>query len=179
MYIGTKTLLRAYKKEDIDLTCQYINDSEIKKLLMPGIPYPITLEEEYKWYDKQTAFGDLYNFAIETIDDKKYIGGCGINNVDWKNSIVTVGIFIGNKDYWNKGYGTDAMKILIKFAFEQMNINKVKLNVYSFNERAIKSYEKCGFKKEGALRQEIFRDGKYHDEYIMSILKEEYFRHMK
>lgn len=85
------------------------------------------------------------------------------------------GIFIGDKKYWGKGYGTDAMRVLVKFIFEQMNIHKVKLNVYSFNERAIKSYEKCGFKVEGVLRQEIFRDGRYYDEIIMGLLKEEYY----
>lgn len=80
--------------------------------------------------------------AIETLDEGRYIGGCGINSLDWKNSVATVGIFIGDKNYWGKGYGTDAMKVLLRFIFEQMNINKVKLFVYSFNERAIKSYEK-------------------------------------
>lgn len=88
---------------------------------------------------------------------------------------MEVGIFIGDKNYWNKGYGTDAMRILIRFIFEQMNINKIKLNVYEFNPRAVRCYEKCGFKKEGTLRQEIFRDGKYYDQYIMSILREEYY----
>ena len=68
------------------------------------------------------------------------------------------------------------MKVLMNFIFEEMNINKIKLNVYAFNERAIKSYEKCGFKKEGLLRQEIFRQGKYNDEVVMGILREEYYR---
>ncbi len=175
MYSGEKVKLRAYKREDIPMAQEYLNDFETKKLLMPGIPYPITLEEEQKWFEKQTAFGDTYNFAIETLEGEKYIGGCGINQLDWKNSVAVVGIFIGDKDYWGKGYGTDAMKVLVRFIFEQMNIHKVKLFVYSFNERAVKSYEKCGFVKEGVLRQEIFRDGKFHDEYIMGILKDEYF----
>ncbi|MDF2520434.1 MAG: acetyltransferase [Clostridia bacterium] len=176
MYTGEKVRLRAYKREDVQLAQQYINDAETKKLLMPGIPYPITLEQEQKWFESISAFSDNYSFAIETLQEGKYIGGCGVNKLDWKNSVATVGIFIGDKDYWGKGYGTDAMKVLVKFIFEQMNINKVKLFVYSFNERAVKSYEKCGFAREGVLRQEIFRDGKYHDEYIMGILKDEFFQ---
>lgn len=174
MYTGKKVRLRAYEKEDIIYAWKYINDEEIKRLLMPGIPYPLTLEEEEKWFQEQSAFKDTYNFAIETLDEGKYIGGCGINHLDWKNSVATVGIFIGDKDYLSKGYGTDAMNTLVGFIFNQMNINKVKLNVYSFNERAIKSYKKSGFKTEGTLRQEIFRDGKYYDEYIMGILREEF-----
>lgn len=174
MYTGQKIRLREYRREDIPTVLQMINDSEIKRLLTPGIPYLYTLEDETKWFESLSANNDHYSFAIETITDNHYIGGCGINQIDWKNSITTVGIFIGDKDCWNKGYGTDAMKVLIQLIFEQLNINKIKLHVYEFNERAIKCYEKCGFKIEGTLRQEIFRDGKYHDEFIMSILKEEY-----
>lgn len=174
MYTGSKVKLREYRKEDVPQALAYMNDPEVKRLLTPGIPFLYTLEDEQKWYDGLTALKDTYNFAIETLEDQRYIGGCGINSVDWKNSLVVVGIFIGDKDYWGKGYGTDAMRVLVKFIFEQMNIRKIKLNVYAFNERAIKSYEKCGFVKEGTLRQEIFRDGKYHDEYVMSILRDEY-----
>ncbi len=174
MYTGKKIRLREYREEDIELALSYINDAEVKKLLMPGVPYPLTLEDEYKWFQNISAFHDTYNFAIETLEDEKYIGGCGINRLDWKNKVATVGIFIGDKDYWGKGYGTDAMKVLMKFIFEQMNINKIKLHVYAFNERAIKSYKKCGFTVEGVLRQELYRDGKYHDEYVMGILRDEY-----
>lgn len=174
MYIGQKVRLREYRKEDIEKAQKYMNDPEIRRLLHPGIPYLYTFEDEEKWFNELSANKDVYNFAIETIKDKKYIGGCGLNKIDWKNSVAVVGIFIGDKEYWGKGYGTDAMKILIKFVFEQMNINKIKLNVFSFNQRAIKSYEKCGFRKEGILRQEIYRDGRYYDDIIMGILREEY-----
>lgn len=174
MYTGQKVRLREYRKEDIEKALAYINDSEVKKLLAPGIPYLNTLEDERKWVENLSASNDIYSFAIETLGDEKYVGGCGLNSIDWKNSVAVVGIFIGDKNYWGKGYGTDAMKVLIKFIFEQMNVHKIKLNVYSFNERAIKSYEKCGFKVEGVLRQEIFRDGRYYDEIIMGLLKEEY-----
>lgn len=175
MYTGQLVRLREYKREDVVQAQRYLNDPEVKRLLQPGIPFLYTLEDEHRWFDSMSASKETYSFAIETLEDKRYIGGCGLNHIDWKNSVAVVGIFIGDKEYWGRGYGTDAMKVLVKFIFEQMNINKIKLNVYSFNNRAVKSYEKCGFKLEGTLRQEIFRDGKYHDEYVMSILKEEYF----
>jgi len=175
MYTGQKVRLREYRKEDVEKALHYMNDSETKRFLSPGIPYLYTLEDERKWFENLSAAKDIYNFAIETLADEKYIGGCGLNSIDWKNSVAAVGIFIGDKEYWGKGYGTDVMKVLIKFIFEQVNIHKIKLNVYSFNERAIKCYEKCGFKVEGVLRQEIFRDGRYYDEIIMGLLKEEFF----
>jgi RimJ/RimL family protein N-acetyltransferase len=173
---GTKVRLREYRKEDIKLAKDFMNNPEIRKFLYPGIPYLITLEDEEKWYESNTSLKDEYSFAIETLTEKKYIGGCGVNKIDWKNSVAEVGVVIGNTEYLGKGYGTDAMRILIKFIFNQMNIHKIRLKVFSFNKRAIKSYEKCGFIVEGRMREEIFRDGKYHDNIVMGMLKEEYLK---
>lgn len=175
MFNGEKVKLRAYKSEDALLAWKYMNDFEVKKYLTPGIPFPMSYQEELNWVNSNGKESNgKYNFAIEKLDDCKYIGGCGINNMDWKNRIATIGIFIGDKNFWNQGYGSDALRVLLRLAFEEMNLNKVKLNVYDFNKRAIRCYEKCGFKKDGILRQEVFREGKYHDEVIMSILREEY-----
>lgn len=175
MYTGEKVRLREYRKEDLTMKLSYINDPDVMRLLVSETPYPETLAEEEKWFDSISAFKDTYRFAIEAIEEKKYIGECGVCSVDWKNSTVAVSIFIGDKDYWGKGYGADAMKTLIAFVFNEMNINKIRLNVYSFNERAIRCYKKCGFKVEGVLREEIYREGKYYDTIAMGLLRSEYF----
>ncbi|HYF82020.1 MAG TPA: GNAT family protein [Clostridia bacterium] len=174
MLDGKLVRLREYRKEDISLKLSYGNDPEVLRYMESGIPYPTTLNEELRWFDSISAFKDSYRFAIETIEGSHYIGDCGFNSIDWKNSVANVVILIGNKEYWGRGYGTEAMQILLFFAFNQINVNKVRLNVYSFNERAIKSYEKCGFKREGVLRNEIFRDGKYYDTIALGIMRDEY-----
>ena len=174
MYTGKKVRLREYRKEDIPLRIAYLNDPEVSASLTPDVPYPMTLHEEEKWFQSITAVSDTYKFAIETLSDNKFIGGCSINSVDWKNSVATVGIFIGNRKYRNGGYGSDAMRVLMDFIFMQMNINKIRLTVYSYNESAIICYEKCGYKAEGILRQEIYKDGKYYDKISMGLLKAEY-----
>lgn len=179
MFTGNLVRLREYRKEDACLAKEFLNDPEMKLNLSPGVPYPFTLEDEEKWVATNSAMNDKYSFAIETKDTCEYIGGCGINEVDWKNSCVTVGIVIGNKKYLGKGYGTDAMNVLLSFIFDEMNIHKVNLNVYAFNERAIKSYIKCGFVTEGVLRQEIFKNGKYHDEIKMGLLRQEWVDHQE
>ena len=97
-----------------------------------------------------------------------------MNEVDWKNGHGTVGIFIGQEAYLGRGYGTDAMRVLVDFIFNETNLNKLRLNVFAFNERAIKSYKKCGFVVEGTHRQELFRYGRYHDELRMGILRSEW-----
>lgn len=179
MLKGELVRLREYKQSDVELAYRYLNDPEVMLNLSNGIPYPMTLEKEQKWFNSQNKNQDKYSFAIETLNDKVYIGGCGINWYDWKNGTAEVGIFIGDKRYRGKGYGTDAMKVLINFLFQHTNINRIQLATYSFNERAIKSYLKCGFKEEGRLRQRVFRHGKYHDEVLMGLLREDYNKILK
>ncbi|NLW39419.1 MAG: GNAT family N-acetyltransferase [Tissierellia bacterium] len=174
MLKGKLVRLREYRQSDVELAYKYMNDPEVMLNLGNGIPYPMTLEKEQEWFNSQAKSEDNYNFAIESLKEGLYIGGCGINWYDWKNGTAEVGIFIGDPRYRGKGYGTDAMKILIDFLFQQTNINRIQLATYSFNERAIKSYLKCGFKEEGRLRQRIFRYGQYYDEILMGLLREDY-----
>ena len=174
VYEGLKVRLREYRKEDIPLRLAYLNDPEMICSLTPDIPYPMTLHEEEKWFESLTAVSDTYKFAIETLENKLFIGGCSINGVDWKNSVATMGIFIGSKNHLGRGYASDALRVLIEFIFLQMGINKIRLTVYSYNESALRCYEKCGFKVEGVLRQEIFKDGKYYDKIAMGLLKQEF-----
>ena len=94
--------------------------------------------------------------------------------VDWKNRNAELGIAIWKKDYWGKGYGADAIKTLLKYAFHELNLHKVYLRVYDFNKRAIRCYEKAGFKKEGILREVFWRNGKWHDTILMGILQSEF-----
>lgn len=173
MYYGEKVCLRAYRQEDILLATMYMNDKELKDLLVTNIPFPMTIWEEDQWIKSQKYNNDgIYNFAIEDYNTGRFIGGCGIQNVNWLSRVATVGIMIGDKSYWGKGYGTEAMKLLVNFIFNDMNLNKVKLGTFSFNERAIKSYKKCGFEVEGVLKNEIFKNGKYYDEILMSVFKD-------
>lgn len=174
MYKGELVRLREYRQPDVELAYKYMNDLDVILNLGTDIPYPMTLEKEQQWYDRQRESNNSYSFAIETLEDSIYIGGCGINEYDWKNGTAEIGIFIGNAQFRGKGYGTDAMKILIDFIFNYTNINRIQLSLFSFNQRAYKSYLKCGFKEEGRLRQRIFRYGEYHDQIVMGLLREEY-----
>lgn len=176
MFEGKLVRLRSYRKEDMKICLSFINDPLVTKNIRPGIPFPYKYEDEIKWYESLNPMSEKnYSFAIEKIEDETYLGGCGINYVDWKNSFCEIGLFLG-KDFWNKGYGTDAMNILVKFIFNEMNLNKIKLFVYSFNDSARRVYEKLGFKTEGVLREEIYKEGKYYDEILMGLLKKDFIR---
>jgi RimJ/RimL family protein N-acetyltransferase len=114
------------------------------------------------------------SFGIYDQQSSKLIGEIGISAIDLKNKHAEIGMAIGDKSYWSKGYGKDLVKTTVRYCFKKLGLNKVYLDVWSENKRAIKCYEGCGFKKDGLLREHVFRDGKYHDKWIMSILKKEW-----
>ena len=117
----------------------------------------------------------LFSIVIPNEDDSdELIGNCGIHNIDWRNRSGEVGIVIGEKEYQNKGYGTEAMELILEYAFNTVNLNRIELIVYDFNVRAIKLYKKLGFIEEGRKRQFLWIRGRFCDAIIMSILAKEW-----
>ena len=113
-------------------------------------------------------------FAIEA-EDGSLIGDCALCQISWEDRRAGLAICIGDKTRWGHGYGTDATRALVRFGFEEMNLNRIWLTVYADNPRAIRCYEKVGFVREGVKRQAVYHDGKFVDEVMMSMLREEYF----
>lgn len=174
MFKGEKVLLREYREGDIQKATEMFNDAETRTYIGSG-PFPASIWQEEKFIKGQDFMSrDSYNYAIETLEDGEYIGGCGINKMNWTARVAEVGIMIGDKAYWGQGYGTDAMKVLIRIIFEYLNMNKISLYLFSYNKRAQASYEKCGFVVEGVLRQEQYAKGGYHDQIYMGLLREEW-----
>ncbi len=174
MYKGEKTILRAYEKKDLEDAHRLFNDLEVQRLLNPGVILPLSLEEEQKFIETNAASKESrYNFAIET-HDGVYIGGCGYFDFNRRNGTTYIGIAIAHRDYWGKGFGTDALRVLLRFLFLELNVRKVLLNVFAFNERAVACYRRLGFGEEGRLKQQVYRDGTYHDELIMSLFREQF-----
>ena len=179
MFRGKHVTLGSYDGISTKEICAILNDFEIRKNMHPGVPFPFTETEEQEWLAQNISMRSdaRYTFAVRKNEGSgqlgHYIGGCGINKLDWKNSVATLGIML-QRNYLGKGYGTEAMQLLLRFVFEEMNINKAALQVFSFNQRAIRSYEKCGFVQEGCLRSAIFRMGAYHDDICMGLLRSEW-----
>ncbi len=171
MIRGQKTILRAIEREDLPTFVRWFNDPELRQYLTMYMP--MSLAEEEKWFERQLEDQDGRIFAIET-EDGVHIGNCGLHDFDWKNSKAELGIAIGEKEYWSQGYGSDAVRTLVGFAFGEMNLHRVQLEVYDLNPRALRCYEKCGFQVEGRRREALFRNGSYHDILIMGILREDF-----
>jgi RimJ/RimL family protein N-acetyltransferase len=175
MIEGKKIRIRAIEKTDMDEIMKWINDREVMDNLL--MRYPVSRYQEEKWIETALGGDSQRNkvFALET-KDGVYLGGIGLHRIDWENRNAEVGIVIGKKEYWGKGHGTDAMLAILEFAFNQMNLHRIYLRVFEYNLRGVKSYEKCGFKQEGLLRQDRYCNGRYHGTIMMGILKDEFNR---
>lgn len=170
MYKGKLINLRALEREDVARSHAFVNDYETVRGLLSGMPYPSSFEDEARWAEGQSSYtrGE-YQFAIETLDENRlFIGRCGFTRVDWKNRVAELGVMIGDPDYRAHGYGTDAVRTLLKFGFEELNLRKVKASVFAFNTGAIRAYQKAGFEVEATLKSELFRGGEYHDVVLMA-----------
>lgn len=172
MFKGQKVLLRATKREDMARQWEFENDPELY-FLDGGRPRPSSMEQLLAYYDSTLAKAenDEISFAIEV--DGKYVGHCGLHAIDTIAHHCELGIEIGDHAYWGQGYGRDAVRLLLTYAFEDMNMNRVWLNTHSENERAIRCYKACGFVEEGRLRQQIWIKGRYVDRVIMGVLRAE------
>lgn len=132
----------------------------------------MTIEGEKKWFESPKE--DAQIFFIVRLEDNKLIGTIGLHQIHQVNRTSTLGIFIGEKDGRNKGYGTEAVRLILEYGFKYLNLNNIKLDVLEFNDRAIACYKKCGFKEYGRRRKSEFLCGKYYDRIEMDILREEF-----
>lgn len=175
MIYGERIRFRSPEREDLPTFTRWINDPEVRAGLNLYLPMSLAAEED--WFENMLKRSpDEQPLGIEIQDGKdwKIIGNCGFFNIEAINRSVEVGIMIGEKSEWNKGYGTEAMQLLLKHGFETLNLNRIFLRVYATNPRAIRAYEKSGFVVEGHQREAQYLDGKYVDAIMMSVLRLEW-----
>jgi RimJ/RimL family protein N-acetyltransferase len=175
MITGERVRLRGIEKEDVGKFVLWLNDPEVTQHLL--MYWPLTNAQEEKWFD------DLKNLepaaqplAIEVKTEQGWqlVGNCSYHHLDWRNRSGEVGIFIGDKNFWGQGYGREAMNLLLQFGFNRLNLNRVYLQVFETNPRAIRAYQQAGFIQEGRLRQDIFLNGRYIDVLVMGLLRVEW-----
>jgi RimJ/RimL family protein N-acetyltransferase len=174
MFTGELVTLGPIQRDYLPRYVEWLNDWQVRRCLAPNLPHPYTLEDEEGWFNHQRQEQDARLFAILTRGEGRLLGNCGLHQIDWTNRHATLGIFIGDKNYWGKGYGTDTTQALLRYAFEEANLHRIELEVFAFNTRATRMYDKVGFRVEGTRKQALFREGAWHDEHIMAILRDEW-----
>jgi len=174
MITGEKVRLRAVERSDLPKMCQWLNDEEV--MYYWGHPGSTTsLAEVERWFNEglERSRQDRKTYIIETLDGVA-IGQISYEHLSMKNRNAELGIQIGEKEYWDKGYGTDAIMAFLNYLFNELQLHRVWLGTESYNARAQRCYEKCGFIREGVEREAAFVKGEYHDGISMSILRREF-----
>ncbi len=172
---GERVRLRAVEREDVLKFHEWVNDPEVTRGL--ALYLPMSFSDEENWFNSLAKRDQKEKpLAIDVRKGKnwKLIGNCGVFDLDPVSSSAELGIMIGEKTEWNKGYGSEVMRMLVRHCFETLNLNRVSLKVYTENIRAVRSYEKAGFVLEGRLREAVYKHGKYDDVLIMSVLRSEW-----
>lgn len=173
--VGDKIILRALEPEDMEILRDIANDPEVENLV-GGWSFPISKKQQLEWYEKIVNDKTSLRFAIETEEDG-VIGMADLRNIDWKNRVAFHGMKIGNKDYRGKGYGKDVVFTIMKYAFEELQLNRLDGSILEYNIPSQKLYlEKCGWKIEGVRRNYIFKGNRFHNQLIVGILKDEYLK---
>ena len=172
--IGEKVYLRPI--EASDLTGPYVNwlnDYEVTQFMETG-SFPTTEESLQKY--AQSVIHSSNNVMLAIIEKKSgiHVGNIKLGSIQWIHRRADVGIMVGDRRAWGKGYGHEATALVLAYAFRRLNLHKVTLGVYADHDGAVRSYKKLGFAVEGTLKQHLFRDGSFHDEYVMGILRSDY-----
>lgn len=174
LFESARISFRKMTLEDIPLYHSWRNDLEVMRTTLPVLD--LHSYESTTDFVTQVILGSptSKSYLILEKETQKPIGITSLVHIDPQNRNAECIIDIGDKAYWGKGFGKEALKLLLDYAFLEMNLHRVSLRVFSFNENAISLYEKLGFKREGRSRQAIFREGKWHDILHMGILQEEW-----
>src|SRR5262249_13164401 len=174
MLQGDRVRLRALSRDDLPRLWAFNNDLAVELAGGGDPPYPQSLSRLQAEFDQDAAKGgrDTTRFAIEA--DGQCIGGCGLHNADAVARTCELGIAIGDKQYWGRGFGRESVKLLLAYAFRYLNYRRVWLRVHAKNERAVRAYKACGFVEEGRLRSHVWSDGAYDDLLLLGVLCEEW-----
>lgn len=160
--------LRPVFESDVPLLVKWINDPEVTQFLASYLP--MMEEDEREWVKSLRNRRDR-NVVFMMVVDGKPIGTMGIHNIDFRQGTAVTGAMIGEKEYWGKGYGTEAKMLVLEYAFHTLNLRKICSNVIAFNDRSVKYSHKCGYIEEGRRKAQFYARGKYWDEVWLAVFR--------
>jgi RimJ/RimL family protein N-acetyltransferase len=174
---GPTICLRPVEREDARIIAPWLNDQEVIRTTLQYRPMTLAREEEFL-AQASASEKDLV-LGIVPRATGQLVGVTGLHLLDFRNRHASFGLMIGVKEEWGKGYGTEASRLILDHAFLTLNLNRVWLHVHEYNTRGVRAYERVGYRKEGLLRQDCYRDGRYWDTFVMGVLREEWVARRK
>jgi len=172
--VGRRVFLRPFSEDDLSYVQKWSNDSKIRRLT--GEIAPMSRQEAEEFYKHLRADKDRVWFAVVLKRGNRVIGEVGLLRMFRPWRCTDMSIIIGEKNTWGKGYGTEAGRLLLKYAFEQLKFHRVSIGVVGFNDRAIRFWKSLGFKKEGVQKDGYYCDNEFSDFVMMSILEDQFKR---
>lgn len=170
---GDVVYCRGLKQEDAAAMSNWLNDDDVTRLLYQGLR-PMSAAAVYDMWSREATDTSTISLAVCRKEDDECVGTTGLYDLQWVMRSASFRVFIGDKSSWDRGIGTDCARLMLRYGFDKLNLNRVWLGVNAANERAVRAYEKAGFVREGLLRQEQFRNGCYYDVVRMAVLRDEY-----
>ena len=168
-----RTYLRAFELADYQTTLKWHNDDEIWSTVV-GPKYFVSPEYEKKWIEDTVFSKDSIKLAVCLIENNQLIGSVSLTEFDWINRSAVSGTMIGDKKLWRMGFATEAKLQLLEFGFQERGLHRISCQILESNTASRRLYLKCGYKEEGLLRDAVFKDGRYQNLVIMSILRQEF-----
>jgi RimJ/RimL family protein N-acetyltransferase len=173
LFRGRLVRLAAPKEEDAAAFSRWSEDARYLRALDTDYAWPLPVEA-FRKADPEKSDPRAIEFRLRTLADDRLIGFVALNSIEWNNQAAMLAIGIGEAEYRGKGYGADALRLILRYAFDELNLYRVGLDVIADNAPAIRAYEKAGFRREGAIRGAVARDGQRHDLILMGILRDEW-----
>ncbi|MFF2158532.1 GNAT family N-acetyltransferase [Paenibacillus chitinolyticus] len=174
LFESSRVLFRKMTEEDAAVYHTWRNDMEVMRTTNPFLD--LSTYAETRQFVEQVILGSDTSKSYMILDKPsgRAIGITSLIQLDYKNRSAECILDIGEKEFWGKGYGTESLRLLLNYAFLELNLHRISLRVFAFNDKAVALYEKIGFKREGISRQAVFREGQWHDILHMGMLQEEY-----
>lgn len=165
-----RVYLRAFEPDDYKTTIKWRKDDKIWDML-GGTKYFVSEAYEKQWIENTIFNSKDVKLAICLVENEKHIGNVYMTNINEINRSCVSHVLIGEKEYWGNGYAREALLLAIDYMFNERNIHRIQANVLVSNVASLKMHEKCGYKLEGTLREAVYKNGKYQDQYVLALVK--------
>ena len=171
---GEKIRLTAYRREDVVAMLQWNEDTGYRRMMDSAPATPATEDAVWKGIGADMATDKQVSFAIRPIGKTTLVGWVGLDEIEWPHRSASIGLGIGDPGSRRKGYGEEAMRLILGYGFRELNMHRIELTVFDYNEPAMKLYEKLGFTREGTSRERLRRDGTWYDMHQYAMLEDEW-----
>jgi RimJ/RimL family protein N-acetyltransferase len=168
MLRGTKVVLRPVEERDLPLLARWRNDPENRKAFFS--PFLVNPGAQKQWYEGVLRDGQRVMFMIESMEGET-VGTIGLDGIDWRNQQAQIGQFLLEAEQRQHGYAEDAARVLLQYAFEELNLHRLQAEVYGWNRPVIEWIKFYGFREEGVLREAVFSGGRFQDKVILGLLR--------